>query len=169
MKTLITILTIMTTATFATAQTGKARTVKTKFSRETSVSIDIQASPSIIWSLLTNASDYSRWNSTVVSIEGTIALGEKIKLRSTLDPKRTFKLKVKEFEVEKRLVWGDGQGNRIYTLKDNGNGVVTFSMTEKIGGFMFPLYGKHIPPFDQSFEQFANDLKKESEIIMNSK
>jgi hypothetical protein len=42
-------------------------------------------------------------------------------------------------------------------------------MTEKIGGFMFPMYAKMIPPFDESFDQFANDLKKESEIIMNSK
>ena len=42
-------------------------------------------------------------------------------------------------------------------------------MIEKIGGFMFPMYAKHIPPFDQSFEQFARDLKTESETIMNAK
>jgi len=42
-------------------------------------------------------------------------------------------------------------------------------MSEKIGGLMFPLYGSMIPPFDESFEKFANDLKKESETIMNSK
>jgi uncharacterized protein YndB with AHSA1/START domain len=157
------------TTTFATAQTGKANTVKTKFSRETSVSINIEADPSIVWKLLTNASDYSRWNSTVISIEGNIALGQKIKLKSTLDLKRTFKLTVKEFDPEKKLIWGDGQGNRVYTLKDNGNGTITFSMTEKIGGFMFPLYAKHIPSFDNSFEQFAADLKKEAETIMKMK
>ena len=42
-------------------------------------------------------------------------------------------------------------------------------MTEKIGGLMFPMYAKMIPSFDQSFEQFASDLKKESETIMNAK
>ncbi len=164
---ILTSLTIMSTTTMA--QNGKATTVKTTFSRETSVSIEIKADPAILWALLTKASDYPRWNSTVTSIEGNIALGEKIKLKSILDAKRTFKLKIKEFEPEKRLVWGDGQGNRVYTITNKGNGIVLFSMTEKIGGFMFPMYAKHIPPFDKSFEQFASDLKKESETIMNSK
>lgn len=157
----------MTTATMA--ENGKAKTVKTTFDRETSVSIEIKADPAIVWALLTNASDYPRWNSTVTSIKGNIALGEKLMLKSILDAKRTFKLKVKEFEVEKKLVWGDGQGNRIYTISKNANGTITFSMTEKIGGLMFPMYAKMIPSFDQSFEQFANDLKKESETIMSSK
>jgi uncharacterized protein YndB with AHSA1/START domain len=166
---LVTILTTSMMTTSAMAQNGKATTVKTTFHRQTSVSIEIKADPTIIWTLLTKASDYPRWNSTVISIEGKIAPGEKIKLKSTLDAKRTFKLKVKEFEPEKKLVWGDGQGERVYTITTNGNGTVLFSMTEKIGGLMFPMYAKMIPPFDQSFEQFASDLKRESEIIMNTK
>ena len=153
----------------AMAQIGKATTIKTTFHRETSVSIDIKADVAIVWALLTKASDYPRWNSTVTSIEGNIALGEKIKLKSTLDAKRTFKLKVKEFKAEKRLVWGDGQGNRVYAITKKSNGTITFSMTEKIGGLMFPMYAKMIPSFDQSFEQFASELKKESETIMNAK
>jgi uncharacterized protein YndB with AHSA1/START domain len=179
-KKLITILTTITlmTATTAMAQNaslpyqigqGKATTVKTTFHRQTSVSIDINADAAIVWALLTKAADYPRWNSTVTAIEGNIALGEKIKLKSILDAKRTFKLKVKEFEADKKLVWGDGQGNRIYTITKNSNGTLTFSMTEKIGGLMFPMYAKMIPPFDQSFEQFAADLKKEAEKIMTTK
>lgn len=144
-------------------QPGRAFTTRTTFSRETSVSIDIRSGAGTVWNLLTNAVNYPRWNSTVVSIEGRIEPGQKITLKSVLDPKRVFKLTVKEFEPNKRLVWGDGQGNRVYTIRDNNNGTVTFSMVEKIGGLMFPLYAKMIPPFDQSFEQFARDLKKEAE------
>ncbi len=155
------------TAIATTPPNGKAQTLKTTFYRETSISIEISADPAIIWALLTNASDYPRWNSTVTSIEGNIALGETIKLKSTLDEKRVFKLKVKEFEPENRLVWGDSQGNRVYSITNNGKSI--FSMTEKIGGIMFPLYAKMIPSFNQSFEQFALDLKKEAEIIMNNK
>jgi uncharacterized protein YndB with AHSA1/START domain len=169
MKHLITLLILIIMSTTTKAQNGKATTVKTTFHRETSVSIEIKADASIVWALLTKASDYPRWNSTVTSIEGNIALGEKIKLKSILDAKRTFKLKVKEFVPENKLVWGDGQGNRVYMLTKNTNGTVTFNMTEKIGGLMFPMYAKMIPPFDQSFEQFAGDLKKESETIMNAK
>jgi uncharacterized protein YndB with AHSA1/START domain len=165
--TFLTTITIMTTS--AMAQNGKATTVKTTFHRETTVSIEIKADAAIVWALLTKAADYPRWNSTVTSIEGTIALGEKIRLKSILDEKRTFKLNIKEFEPEKKLAWGDGQGNRVYTLTKNGSGIVLFSMTEKIGGLMFPMYARMIPPFGQSFEQFASDLKQEAETIMNAK
>ncbi len=153
----------------AMAQNGKALTEKKTFSRATAVSTDIQADPAIIWKLLTNAADFPRWNSTILSIEGNIAPGEKIKLKAALAPKRVFKLKIKEFDAGKRLVWGDGQGTRVYTLDNKGNGTVTFSMAEKIGGFMFPLYASHIPDFGPSFEQFAASLKKEAEAIQNIK
>lgn len=142
---------------------GKAQTVKTTFSRETCVNIDVNAKPVVLWNLLTNASDFPLWNSTIVSIEGEIKPNETIKLKSTLDEKRVFKLKIKEFEPEKRLAWGDFQGTRTFILSDKGNGVVNFSMNEKIGGILFPLFSKFIPPFDESFEQFAKDLKKEAE------
>lgn len=163
------ILCIMTISTVASAQNSKASTVRKTFSRTTSVSTTIQADQSIIWALLTNAADYKRWNSTIVSIEGDIAPGEKIRLKSTLDPKRTFKLKVKKFEPEKHLVWGDAMGKRHYTLTPNSNGSVTFSMREKIGGPMFPLFANKIPSFDASFDQFAADLKKEAEAIQHDK
>lgn len=149
--------------------TGKALTTKSTFSRTTSVSTEIAADSPIVWALLTNASDYARWNSTVISIEGKIAKGEKIKLKSTLDPKRVFKLSVKEMEPNTRLVWGDAMGKRVYTLAKSKNNGVLFSMNEKIGGPLFPLFAKMIPSFDESFEQFASDLKKEAETIMNAK
>lgn len=151
------------------ASNGKAITIKKTFSRETAISTNIEADKSIIWALLTNASDFPRWNSTVISIEGHIAKGRKIQLKSTLDPKKVFKLSIKEFEADNKLVWGDAMGKRIYVLKSIGNGLTNFTMTEKIGGPIFPLFAKMIPPFDQSFEQFANDLKKEAETIMNTK
>ena len=72
------------------AQDGKATTIKKTFNRTTSISQTINADASVIWGVLTNASDFSRWNSTVISIEGNINQGEKIKLKSTLDPSRTF-------------------------------------------------------------------------------
>jgi uncharacterized protein YndB with AHSA1/START domain len=146
----------------------KATTVRKTFSRETSVSAAISADPAIVWALLTHASDFPRWNSTVTSIQGEIKAGGTIELKSTLDEKRVFKLKVKEFVPDKRLVWGDNMGSRVYTLDKNAGGV-HFTMSEKIGGPLFPLFAKMIPSFDESFEQFAADLKKEAETIHNSK
>lgn len=159
----------MMTSITTMAQNGKAATIKKTFNRTTSISQLIEADPSIVWKLLTNASDFSRWNSTVISIEGEIQEGNKIQLKSVLDPKRTFKLKVKEMIAGEKMVWGDAMGQRTYTLQKNNNSSTSFSMTEKIGGFMFPLFANKIPPFDESFEQFAADLKKESERMAKAK
>ena len=161
MKTRILILLFMTTLS-ASAQKGIAKTVKKTFNRTTTISQYIDTEPAIIWSLLTNGSDFPRWNSTIISIEGNISKGEKIKLKSTLDENRTFKLKVKEFEPNRIMIWGDTMGKRTYSLKKEGNRTL-FTMTEKIGGLMFPLFANKIPPFDNSFEQFTMDLKKEAE------
>lgn len=150
------------TSLSATAQNGMAKTVKKTFNRTTEIHQYIDAEPSVIWSLLTNASDFSRWNSTIVSIEGNIKKGEKIRLKSTLDTSRTFKLKIKAFVPSKKLAWGDAMGKRTYSLQKEGTKTL-FSMTEKIGGFMFPLFANKIPPFDESFERFMADLKKEAE------
>ena len=142
---------------------GKAATMKKTFSRETSVNIGIQSDAARVWSLLTNASDIPRWNSTVVSIEGEIKEGGQIELVSTLDKSRTFKLNVKEFRPNSRLVWGDAMGSRVYSIQEKAGGGVDFTMREKIGGPLFPLFSRMIPDFDASFEQFAADLKKEAE------
>ena len=139
--------------------TSKATTIKKFFSRQTSVTIDIAASPGKIWKLLTDAESFPSWNSTIVELTGKIAPGEKIVLRSTLAPDRKFKLKVKEFDPNKRLVWGDALGTRIFTLNPKSIGETRFSMSETIGGPIFPLFVKMIPPFDDSFNQFATDLK----------
>jgi len=144
------------------AQNGKATTIKKTFNRTTTISQTIGADASVIWSLLTNAADYPNWNSTIVSIEGNIKQGEKIRLKSTLDTSRTFKLKVKELVPNQKLVWGDAMGKRTYSLQKNGNSTL-FTMTEKIGGFMFPLFANKIPSFDESFEQFVSDLKTKAE------
>lgn len=148
---------------------GSASTVKHFFSRETAVSIEINAPESILWALLTNAAEYPRWNPTVLSIEGTIAPGQKIRLKAALDPKRIFTLSVIEFVPETRLVWGDMMGKRVYTLTAGKNGVTTFSMREKIGGPLFPLFAAMIPSFDEAFEQFALALKTEAETISKTR
>jgi hypothetical protein len=90
-------------------------------------------------------------------------LGKTIKLKSTLDPKRTFKLKIKQFDVPSLLAWGDSMGTRVYTLTANSGADMTFSMVEKIGGPIFPFFASKIPSFNQNFEQFAADLKNAAE------
>lgn len=153
------------------SKTGVALTVETSFSRTTSISIEIVSSSEVVWALLTNGSDYVRWNSTITSLEGEVETGNTIKLKGILNPQRTFKLKIGSMVSEDEMKWTSGmtpffKGVRTYTLMTDGSKVL-FTMTEIIKGVMYPMAAGSIPSFDKSFEQFAHDLKVEAEIIQN--
>ena len=70
---------------------GKATTTKSLFRMEVAVGMKVRATPAAIWSLLTNALDFPRWNSTIQDMQGTIAPGETISLVAKIAPTRTFK------------------------------------------------------------------------------
>ena len=129
----------------------------------------IAADPQTIWDLLADASNYPTWNPAVLGIEGTIAPGERIKLTSTVNPKRAFKLTVTEFGPPHRMVWSDGmplglfKGVRTYRLTPQANGSTEFSMEEVFSGLLEPIISKSIPDMTESFEQFADGLTQAAE------
>lgn len=140
------------------------------FRRTCSVSIPIRATPDAIWSILTNGAKITQWNSTILYFEGRIAPDEKITLKSIADPKRTFNLKVTEFNAPRKMVWSAGAapmftGVRTYTLTPKADGTTEFTMSEVIAGLLLPILGASLPDFGPMFEQFAGDLKREAEKV----
>lgn len=123
-----------------------------------------------IWELLTDGAGYPAWNPTVISIEGRIAAGEKIALRSTLNPKRTFKLDVESMEAPHRMVWSSGMplglftGTRTFTIEPSGD-QSRFAMREVYTGPLAPLVTKSIPDMTGNFEEFADALRQAAEAI----
>lgn len=137
------------------------------FRRSCAVRCEVQASPQAIWTLLTDAASYPKWNSTVTSLKGEIRAGEKLDLRVPLDPKRTFSPKVTKLE-ERKMVWADGfapmfRGVRTFTVTPKEGGVTEFAMQEVFSGVMLPLIKKSLPDFGPAFEAFARDLKRAAE------
>ena len=134
-----------------------------------SVKKTIAAPADQVWALLTDAAGYPEWNSTIVSLEGQIALGNRIKLVSTVNPKRAFKLTVSEMDEPRRMVWSDGmplglfRGVRTFTLTPADDGATTFEMVEEFSGLLEPLISKSIPDMSDSFEEFGESLKRAAE------
>jgi hypothetical protein len=133
-----------------------------------SIRCDIAASPARIWALLTDAVAFPTWNSTVTSLKGTIALGEKLELKVPTDPKRTFTPKVTRLEENSAMEWSDGmapmfRGVRNFVLTPKGDGTTEFAMTERFEGLMLPLIKGSLPDFRPSFEAYAADLKAAAE------
>ncbi|MCA9704391.1 MAG: SRPBCC domain-containing protein [Myxococcales bacterium] len=131
------------------------------------VGVHIAAEPEVVWALLTDAPGYPAWNSTVISIDGTIAAGEEIALRAAIDPKRTFDLTVSTFEPGQRLVWEDGgrafKGVRTFTLTRRDDGSTDVTMAEVLTGSMMGMIEGKLPDFRPSFDEFAADLKRAAE------
>jgi hypothetical protein len=147
---------------------GKAKKTSTTFRMECGIGVNVRAPPKAIWALLTNAQDFPRWNSTVQSIEGPIALGQKLALKVPAAPGRVFRPKVTAFEPESRMVWSDGaapmfKGVRTFTLEPRGGDSTDFAMVETFSGVMLPMIRGSLPDFGPIFEQYAADLKSEAE------
>jgi uncharacterized protein YndB with AHSA1/START domain len=128
------------------------------------VGVRVAAEPEVVWALLTDAQGYPRWNSTVISIDGTIAAGEEIELVSKVDPERTFELTVSTFEPARTLVWEDGggafKGVRTFTLVPQGDGTTAVTMAEVFTGSMMGMIEGKLPDFRPSFDAFAADLER---------
>ena len=130
----------------------------------------IEANPDAVWGLLTDAAEYTSWNPTIVSLEGTIAQGERIELVSTVNPKRAFKLNVTELRAPEHMVWADGmplglfKGVRTFTLTPMDGGT-EFTMEEVYSGLLKPLISRSIPDMTDSFEAFADGLKQAAERV----
>ena len=147
--------------------TPSAEKTSSTFRMRCAVRCAISAPRKKIWSLLTDAKDFPRWNSTVTSIDGDIALGNKLALRVP-SSERTFTPKVTELAAGERMVWSDGfapmfKGERTFTLEERPDGTTEFAMVEVFSGLMLPMIKGSLPDFVPIFEQYARDLKRAAE------
>ena len=120
-----------------------------------------------IWSLLTDAEGFPRWNSTVTRIEGRIAEGEKLRIHVP-GTERTFTPKVSEVICADRMTWTGGVpgvflGVRTFRLTPCRDGSVDFAMQERFSGVALLFAKSSMPDFGPIFQTYANDLKKEAE------
>jgi hypothetical protein len=151
-------------------KTNRAKATKTgsTFRMDCAVNTTIHASPEQIWALLTDASAFPRWNSTVTRIEGDIAEGQTLKLEVPSAKGRVFKPRVSGVVPGRSMIWSDGmapmfRGVRTFTLTPNGDGSTEFAMKEEFSGLMLPMIKGSLPDFVPVFEAYAEDLKRAAE------
>lgn len=127
-------------------------------------STTIDATPEAVWAVLVDGSRYTDWDSGVVRLEGTIALGERLTVVSGANPKRGFPVVVTAFEPGKRMEWSGGmplglfRGVRTFTLAPEG-AVTRLDVREEYTGPLLPLIWRSMPDLQPSFDQFARGIK----------
>lgn len=128
----------------------------------------INASPEAVWEVLSDGPGFVNWDSGIVKFEGTIGLGNKIKLFSEVSPDRAFPLEVAEVEPARRLVFKGGmplglfRGVRTYTLTPDGS-ATRFHMREEFAGPLLNIIWRSMPDLQPSFDKFATGLKTKVE------
>ena len=137
------------------------------FSMACRVELNIQAPAATIWSLLTNANDFPRWNSTVTRVEGQVREGAQLRLHVP-GTDRTFSPRVSGVLPDRRMTWTGGfalvfKGVRTFELRQQDEGSTDFVMEERFSGLMLPIVRGSMPDFGPVFASFANDLKRGAE------
>ena len=142
---------------------------RSMFRRECAVTAEIAASPERIWQLITDAADMVRWNSTLTSMAGTIALGGTVRMEVPEAPGRVFEIEVTTFTPPREMVWTQGnpimfRGVRTYRLTPLAAGITRFEMLEVFSGLVLPMAASRLPDFRPIFERYAADLRAEAEL-----
>ncbi|WP_305988423.1 SRPBCC domain-containing protein [Roseibium sp. MMSF_3544] len=131
-------------------------------------SIDIAAPVDEVWRVLTEDLPRDPNPFGLLQIDGTLAAGSRIRIRSELDPKRVFALTITDFEPPHGMVWRGGMplglftGTRTFSLSLRDQ-TTRFDMKEVFSGFLSGLIAASIPDLTPSFEKFANALKEKAE------
>lgn len=128
----------------------------------------IDARPDEVWAVLADVGSYADWENGVERVEGRLALGEKLKVFSELNPGRGYPVKVSELTQGQGFTWTGGvplglfKGVRTYRLVPQGEGS-RFTMREQFSGPLLPLIWRTMPDFQPSFDHFARGLKARAE------
>jgi hypothetical protein len=142
--------------------------------RTMSATIDIDAPAAEVWAILADLSGYSEWNPLFVAATGTIAVGQRITLRSkhpangrlmTVKPRITVARPGAELRWTSSLP-GIISGEHVFTLTPAGSGTRVVQ-SETFGGLLARFPGKTFARAEASFQALNEALKQRAEAREN--
>lgn len=133
-------------------------------------SILIHATPTIVWSILTEFKKYPEWNPFIKSLKGSVAEGKQIEVQL---PGMKFKPTVVTFKPEQEFAWlghlwikGLFDGRHSFRLVDNNDGTTTFYHSENFSGILVPIFKqKLLKDTLKGFEHMNQKLKARAEEL----
>jgi hypothetical protein len=137
-----------------------------------SATIQIDAEPMAVWGVLVDLPGYPQWNPLIREASGTIAVGQRITLRSVHPANgrmMTVKPKITVAEPAAELRWESslpglisGEHSFVLSPADGGTKLV---QSESFRGLLVPLSGKTFANAETSFAELNEALKKRAESI----
>ena len=140
----------------------------TKHSIKTAINID--ASPSAVWSVLIDFEKYPEWNPFIQSITGDVQVGNRIEVKL---PGMTFKPTILALDKDTEFRWlghlwfrGLFDGEHRFQLKANADGSTTLEHSEDFNGLLTGIIlGKVREDTINGFKQMNEKLKERVEKL----
>jgi hypothetical protein len=135
-------------------------------------SIEIDASPATVWSILADTAAYPDWNPFMTSLAGDLAVGSKLEVRIEPPDARamTFRPTVLAAEPERELRWlgrflapGLLDGEHGLLLEPLAGGRSRFVQTERFSGVLVRPFRSMLGRTERGFEQMNAALKARAE------
>jgi hypothetical protein len=126
--------------------------------------VDIDAPPTAVWDVLLDLGHWPDWDSGVLDVTGSPALGAKVAARVAANPGRAFPVRVVELTAPSAMTWRGGMplglftGTRTYRITPTAAGS-RFVMREEYTGPLAGLVTKSVPDLQPSFDRFTGGLK----------
>lgn len=129
----------------------------------------IQASPSVVWNVLTDFEAYPKWNPFIKSLQGEKIVGRN--LLATIQPPNskpmTFKPVLLKFDQDKEFRWkgkllikGLFDGEHYFILEKLGVNETRFIHGELFSGILIPLLGNVFKNTELGFSKMNEEIKK---------
>jgi hypothetical protein len=135
--------------------------------------IDIGASPEMVWRVLTDFATYPKWNPFLRGVQGDLVPGKRLKIRARLSRTRTYRFSprvlkaVPAMELCWRGKWwikGLFDAEHAFIIVPNGVDAVKFIQREHFSGLFVPLIFPFIrQQLETRFDLMNKALKKAAE------
>lgn len=136
--------------------------------------IEIDASPEVVFDVLTDLAKYPDWNPFTPHIESTLEVGTPVRMQVRLGTGSRLKRQVETVTANQRpvrLCWGANipwrfliRADRCQTLEPLAGGRTRYICTDAISGLLTPLVIRFFgPAMQRGFEDCALALKKRAE------
>lgn len=141
-----------------------------KMAKEINTEIIIRTNPERVWAILTSFKAYPTWNPFIISIEGTLEVGNliKVRIKPPESKEMAFAPRILVLEDNQKLSWkgkvlfsGIFDGLHSFELIDNKDGTTTFKQTERFTGILVWLFD--MTKTKKGFEMMNQKLKKLAE------
>jgi len=138
-------------------------------------SIVINASAQAVWQVLTDFARYPQWNTFIVSVEGRLVVGSRLKNSMVINGKtQVFSPRVLEAEPNRKLIWlgslwfrGVFDGRHEFIIEPIGQNQVRLVQQEFFSGVLVGPILKMIGKITlDNFEKMNRGIKAEAEKMM---